>query len=98
MDSHATISTSAPVHIPAPSLPDRGRENIDHTATVVKSRRSPTDFTLEERAMRYLIRALICSAVFAAAFAAAPPASATSCSEYIAKRNQTFDRGKKIRE
>jgi hypothetical protein len=49
--------------------------------------------------MKNLIRALICGVVFAAVFtAAAPPASATSCSEYIAKRNETFDRGKKIRE
>ena len=49
--------------------------------------------------MRNLIRVLICGGVLAAAFAAAAtPASATSCSEYIAKRNQTFDRGKKIRE
>jgi hypothetical protein len=48
--------------------------------------------------MKNLIRAMICCVVFSAAFgAAAPPASATSCSEYIAKRNQTFDRGKKIR-
>ena len=49
--------------------------------------------------MRNVIRALICGVVFAAAFSAtAPPASATSCSEYVAKRNQTFDHGKKIRE
>jgi hypothetical protein len=49
--------------------------------------------------MKNPTRALICGVVLAAAFtAAAPPASATSCSEYIAKRNQTFDRGKKIRE
>lgn len=54
---------------------------------------------MERGAMKNLIRALICGVVFAAAFAAtAPPASADSCSEYIAKRNQTFDRGKKIRE
>jgi len=49
--------------------------------------------------MRYLIQALICGVVFAAAVtAAAPPASADSCSEIVAKRNQTFDHGKKIRE
>ena len=49
--------------------------------------------------MTNLIRALICGVVLVAAFAATePPASADSCSEYIAKRNQTFDHGKKIRE